>query len=278
MRTGLLWIVLVSLSQQGCTGMFFIPMERLVRTPDEIGLVYRDIEFQSGDGTPLHGWFLPAEGPVRGSILFLHGNAENISTHIGSVYWLPAEGFNVFLFDYRGYGTSSGTPDLHGVMHDADAALGHLVEMQTTRGIPVVVFGQSIGAAIAIYTVAHSGYRDRIDALVAEGAFASYRRIAREKLAAFWLTWPFQYPLSWTISDQYAPIDAVPKVAPIPLLLVYSEGDPIVPASHGQLLFDAASEPKQLWRVPDGRHIGAFTRSEQRRRLLEYVESVTRRH
>ncbi|ALP51655.1 hypothetical protein Tel_00035 [Candidatus Tenderia electrophaga] len=274
LRPALLLMVSISLLQ-GCSNMFFIPMERLVRTPADIGLQYREVEFESSDGTKLHGWFLPAEGAARGSTLFLHGNAENISTHIGSVHWLPAEGYNVLLFDYRGYGKSGGVPELHGVIRDAEAAIEQIVKMEETDHTPIIVYGQSIGASIAIYAVAHSQYREHIDALIAESAFAGYRRIAREKLSAFWLTWPFQYPLSWTVSAAYAPIDAAPKIAPIPLLLVYSEEDRIVPAHHGELLYKAAKQPKQLWRVPNGQHISVFFRPEQRQRLLDYLESVT---
>lgn len=274
-RIALTLILLASLLLPGCTNMFFIPMERMVRTPADIGLKYRDVTFQSSDGTPLHGWFLPAQGKARGSILFLHGNAENISTHIGSVYWLPAQGYNVFLFDYRGYGESGSVPEFHGVMRDAEAAIGEMLKLPETRDTPIVVYGQSIGAAISIYAVAHSEYRDHIRALIAESAFTSYRLIAREKLAAFWLTWPFQYPLSWTINDDYAPIKAVPLISPIPLLLVYSDEDRIVPEHHGQMLYEAAKQPKQLWRVPNGRHISVFTHPDTRQRLLEYLKKAT---
>ena len=274
-RPWLILILVASLAQVGCSNMFFLPMERLVRTPADIGLKYRDVDFPSGDGTQLHGWFLPARGHARGTILFMHGNAENISTHIGSVHWFPAAGYNVFLFDYRGYGRSAGRSELQGVIGDAQAAITKVVDMTGECGGPIVVYGQSIGAAIAIYAVAHSQYHDRIAALIAESAFSSYRRIAREKLAAFWLTWPLQYPLSLTVTDEYAPIDAVAKVSPIPLLLIYSEEDVVVPIHHGESLFAAAAEPKKFWRVPNGRHIGLFVHPEQRKRLLDYIDSVT---
>ncbi len=275
-RLILLGTALISLLQLGCSNMFFIPMQQHVRTPADIGLDYRDIDFESSDGTPLHGWFLPAKGGARGSVLFLHGNAENISTHIGSIYWLPEAGYNVLLFDYRGYGKSGGVAELHGVMRDAEAAVKQMAEMEDAKNLPVIVYGQSIGAAIATYTVAHSHYREQIDATIIESGFSSYRQIAREKLASFWLTWPLQYPLSWTVSDDYKPIDAVPLIAPVPLLLVYSEEDFIIPPHHGQQLYEAAEQPKQLWLVPNGRHISVFARPEQRQRLLDYLNAVTR--
>ena len=118
----LLLIPMLLLFVAGCTSQFFIPMQQHVRTPTDIGLTYDNIGFESSDGTSLHGWWLPANGRAKATILFLHGNAENISTHIGSVHWLPAAGYNVFLFDYRGYGKSAGAVELDGIMRDAHGA------------------------------------------------------------------------------------------------------------------------------------------------------------
>ena len=265
-------IVLFLLFLTGCTNQFFVPMQQLVRTPTDIGLNYDDIKFESSDGTALHGWWLPANGQAKATILFLHGNAENISTHIGSVHWLPAAGYNVFLFDYRGYGDSAGSADLDGIMRDAEAAIGKTIDLADNSAI--IVYGQSIGAAIATYTVAHSQYRDSISAVIIESSFSSYRDIAREKLSEFWLTWPLQYPLSWTISDRYKPLLAIAKISPIPLLLIYSDEDRVIPPRHGQQMYDAANEPKQLWRTKNGRHISIFFHKEQQQRLLDYINTI----
>ena len=107
--------------------MFFQPQTTQYMTPNEIGLAYEDVYFSSTDGTKLHGWFLPAQGKAKGTVLFLHGNAENISTHILSVYWLPAQQYNVFLLDYRGYGLSEGVPDLKGAQEDINIAMNYLL-------------------------------------------------------------------------------------------------------------------------------------------------------
>ena len=143
-------LVLLALGLAGCTGVVFQPMRELILTPDEIGLAYREISFTAADGVCLHGWFLPAKAPRRGSILFLHGNAQNISTHIASVAWLPADGFDVLLFDYRGYGRSEGSPSLPGLHLDFAAALEALFAHPKIDPDRVVVFGQSLGAALAI--------------------------------------------------------------------------------------------------------------------------------
>jgi fermentation-respiration switch protein FrsA (DUF1100 family) len=270
----LIFIGLLSSALFGCSGVFFQPYRGHVQTPKQLGLTYEDVYFQAGDGTPLHAWFLPAKGKAQGTILFLHGNAENISTHIMSVRWLPARGFNVLLLDYRGYGASGGTASMSGVQDDMDAALRTLLARKDVDPDRVVVFGQSLGGAIAIYNVAHSSYRRHIRALVVESAFASYRQIAREKLADFWLTWPLQWPLSWTVSDEYSPSDAAAGISPIPLLVIHGDRDPIVPLHHGQRLYELAREPKQLWVIPGGGHIQAFQSQIYRDRFVGYLTEV----
>lgn len=271
-RLPLLFLLIAVLG--GCSGIFFQPYRGHVRTPAQLNLAYEDVYFQAHDGTALHAWFLPAQGKAVGTILFLHGNAENISTHIGSVYWLPAKGFNVFLLDYRGYGVSQGTPSLAGVQDDVDSALENLLARKDVQADRVVVFGQSLGGAIAIYYVAHSRYRAQIRALVTESAFASYRQIAREKLAVFWLSWPLQYPLSGTVSDAYSPSAAVAQISPIPFLILHGDQDPIVPLHHGQRLFELAKEPKQFWLVKGGGHIQAFRHQNYRDQFVAYLTKV----
>jgi alpha-beta hydrolase superfamily lysophospholipase len=148
--------VLPALLLAGCTGLIFQPLTDHLLTPDRIGLAWRDVAFTTADGVRLHGWFLPASAPRQGSVLFLHGNAENISTHIASVAWLPDAGFDVLLFDYRGYGRSAGRPSLDGLQRDFDAALGTLLAMPEVDPQRVVVFGQSLGGALAITALASS--------------------------------------------------------------------------------------------------------------------------
>lgn len=254
-----------------CAAMFFQPYASYVRTPARLGLSYQDVDVETGDAIRLHGWFLPASAPVCGTILFLHGNAENISTHIGSVYWLPARGFNVLLLDYRGYGASSGTPSFAGIQADIEAAMRYLLGRTDVDRRRIVVFGQSLGAAAAIYYVAHSAHRAVIRALIAESAFSGYAEIAREKMASFWLTWPFQWIPLLTISTRYDPLAAVGGVSPIPLLVVHGERDRIVPVAHGERLYAAAREPKELWRIAGAGHIEGFTSEQWRKRLVSYL-------
>lgn len=257
---------------QGCTSVFFQPQRTMVITPARLGLEYKDVYIQTPDGVRLHAWYLPARNKAKGTVLFLHGNAENISTHIASVYWLPAQDYNVLLPDYRGYGESAGTPTMQGLIADSETAIAWLAKRPDVHATGMAVFGQSLGGSLAVYAVAHTPFRSLIKTLIIDSAFSDYRRIAREKLASFWLTWAFQVPLSWTIDDQFSPIKAIADISPIPLLIIHSIHDPIVPIRHAEALYAAAKQPKQFWRIENGGHIQAMTHEEDRRRLTEYLD------
>ena len=263
--------MLLSVIVAGCSQVFFQPTRIQVLTPDQLGLAYEDMRFPSSDGLELHGWYLPARGKAVATVLFLHGNAENISTHILGVAWMPARHFNVFLFDYRGYGASQGKPTFGGVQEDIDAAMDTLVARNDIDPNRIIVFGQSLGGSLAAHYVAHTAYRDHIRALVIDSAFSSYTGIAREKLAAHWLTWPFQWLASVAIDERFSPLPAVKLISPIPLLVIQGDRDTIVPAHHAQRLYDAALEPKQLWIVPGAGHIQALQNEGQQERLASSI-------
>ncbi len=264
--------ILAGLMLEGCSGLFFYPDESHVRAPAALGLEYRDVWFDSTDGIKLHAWFLPARGQALGTVLFFLVNAENISTHIASVSWLPKRRFNVFLFDYRGYGKSEGSPEIKGLQEDGASAIQYLVENTSIDPNRLIVFGQSIGGAVAIYCVANSTYRCHIRALIVEGSFSGYRKIMRDKLSGFWLTWPLQWLPSLSISDKFSPISVVAKVTPIPLLIIHGENDSIVPMHHATRLYNAANEPKHLWVVQGIDHIEAFSQMDNRERLVAFMK------
>lgn len=258
--------------QTGCTSIFFQPQQGLFENPFVKKVSCEDVYFETPDGVKLHGWLLEPEGKSLGRILFLHGNAENISTHVNNVLWLVLKGYTVFAFDYRGYGLSEGHSTIEGVHIDAEAALKKLISFYPDERI--VVLGQSLGGAIAIYMAANSSLKKEIKAVISEGSFAGYRQIAREKLGQFFLTWPFQYPLSLLFSDSYSPVRYVSKVSPVPLVILHGGKDRIVPLHHGEILYKNAAEPKKLW-VADGMgHIQSFEDEGIRNRLLEYLKSL----
>ncbi len=258
-------------SLTGCTEVFFQPHRLLIDTPQHYGIAYENENFLAADGTHLNAWFLPAQGDVKGTVLFLHGNAENISTHFNSVVWLPKQGYNVLALDYRGYGASDGVPSLAGAQQDIDAALRHLLTHKNVDPKRIVIFGQSLGGSLAVFYSAHSTYRSSIHAIIIDSAFSDYRLIARENLAKFTLTWPFQW-LPWlVIDDDYAPIDAIDMLSPIPLLIIHGNQDVAVSVQHAHRLFQQAKQPKELLIVPNAGHIQSLGNPVVRERLLEFM-------
>lgn len=265
------WFILacIGLLMSGCTHLYFYPETEHYWDPARAGIVYEDVWFEAADGIRLHGWMLPAQTEqVHGTVVFAHGNAQNISSHVLNIHWLPEEGFHVFAFDYRGFGRSEGRPDFPGVHRDMVAALHAAADDPRVDPERMVVFGQSLGGSVALTTVAKVGHEMDIRGVAVDSPFASWRGIAREKFAAFVLTWPFQIPLSWTISDQFAPVDHVHELSPIPLLVMVGTLDQIIPPHHGEQLHEHAGEPKELWRIPEATHSTVLAEADVRDRLV----------
>jgi len=249
-------------------------MREEVWTPAQDNIPYKNVEFESSDGVPLHGWLMcPPDRAPRGTILFLHGNAQNISTHAQSTLWLVKEGYEVFAFDYRGYGRSAGTPDIPGVHRDALAAVDKLLSMPGISPERYVVFGQSLGGSIAVRTVAETPLDQRPRALIIDSAFASYRRVVKDILSGIWFTWPFAWPASLFYGDEYSASRWIDKTGPGPVIVIHGTKDGIVPYEHGVTLYELANDPKGFWTNEDGGHIMALWNLPVRRYFLDFLEA-----
>ena len=258
----IIFALVLTLPCQGCVGgMFYQPDRTVYDTPDRHGLKYEEVAFQSKDGTRLSGWFIPAVGTPRGPVIHFHGNAQNMTAHFGFVSWLPEQGFNLFVFDYRGYGKSAGTVGRRGVYEDSLAALDYIAARPGIDHNKLFVLGQSLGGVNAIAAVG-SRPHTAIRAVAIDSAFASYRGIVRDKIAEMPLLSVLRTPLSHLlIGDDFSPAAVVANIAPTPLLIIHGTGDPVVPYSHGKRLFELAREPKQFWTIQGGDHTEAFADS-----------------
>jgi pimeloyl-ACP methyl ester carboxylesterase len=272
----ILAVLSLALSMSGCRSPFFYPTREHAPVPGLDNIVRQDLRFASEDGVPLHGWLLiPRDRAPRGTILFLHGNAENISTHVQSVLWLVREGYTVLAFDYRGYGWSGGdAPDIPGVHRDARAALSYILSLAGVSRDRLVLFGQSLGAAVAVHTVATASPEQRPRAVILDSPFAGYRRIVRDKLSALIVTWPIARPASWFFDDEYSPERWIGKIAPAPVIVIHGTADRVVPYAHGKRLYDLASDPKGFWTVEGGGHATALRNPEVRGQFLAFLASV----
>ena len=203
----------------GCNGLFFHPQKELTTNPVAEKFEPQDVFFKTADGLTLHGWFILTPDSA-GTVLVFHGNAENLVTHVNSVLWLVKEGFNVFIIDYRGYGRSEGTSTVEGIMLDGRAALDTVFSLNGVEPGRVAVLGQSLGGAVAIHTVATAPRSRDVRAVIVDSTFSGFRSIAREKLGSFFLTWPLQYPLSLLFTNEYSPQEWIPRISPVPLLIL----------------------------------------------------------
>lgn len=235
-------------------------------SPEVFKFTKQDRFFTAEDGTIIHAWQLPTKEEKRGTIFFLHGNAQNLSYHVANVYWLVEKGWEVVLIDYRGYGRSVGEPDFASVQKDALAGYQALLN-QRSDNRPIIVWGQSLGASIAINMAANLPPSDLPQGLIIDSSFSSHRKIMQETLGKSWITWLFQYPLSWPITTEYSPDQSISQIEQVPLLIVHSENDPLISSSHAKTLFELAKAPKQLWISQQQGHITIWNNEKWREDL-----------
>lgn len=259
----------------GCANRLFyypdrVDYEARLATP----VPHEDVWIESTDGVRLHGWFLKAHGEPRATVVYLHGNAQNLTAHAGYVDWLPAAGYNVLIADYRGYGLSTGQPSRAGVLADARASWFYARSRPDVDPQKMILLGQSLGGANAL-ALAGRERLPGLKAVVADSAFSSYGRIGREKMLQIpvlgYFLWPFS-PL--IVSGGLSPEPVVANIAPAPLLLIHGDHDEVVPSSHSDRLFAAAGTPKWLWTLEGGGHADALTRFRDRTapRLLRFLD------
>ncbi len=254
------------LGKKGTDWLFYIPTRDEPKTPRDYGLNYQDVEFRSKDGTKLHGWFIPAKGAeeAKATIVFSHGNAGSLGHHIPFVSWLPAHGFHVFMYDYRGYGKSEGKISRRGLVADASAAFRIVAARPEPGARRIVSLAHSLGCAKSIAAAA----LDRppgLRGVVVVSGFSSYREMAK--------IWGGQVGANLT-DDDLAPAGLIGKLAPVPVLVVHGELDEIIPFAEGRVLAAAAREPKEFIPIPHGHHtdILVVDKGKWRREILAWIE------
>ena len=210
--------------------------------PDSIGLAHESLEIITEDGIRLQAWYVPAR-ETRATVLFFHGNAGNISHRLDSLRVFNELDLATLIFDYRGYGRSEGEVSEQGIYRDAEAVWRHLTG---ERGIPaaeIVLFGRSLGAAVA----ASVASRHKPGALIIESGFVSVPEMAAEIYP--WL------PARWLARIEF-PTGGYLQTVACPVLIVHSRDDEIIPFDHGLRLFEIAREPKQLLELRGGHNDG----------------------
>ena len=221
------WLALVALLALQERRLIFFPTRTLAGEPAELGLRAEELSISAADGVTLHGWWI--EGPGDRVLIWYHGNAGNVGDRLHNARWFVDRlGVDVVLVDYRGYGQSGGTPDEAGVYLDG-MAVYDAVAARSVRAEDVVLFGRSLGGAVAIETA----LRRPAGALVLESVFRSVRALAREHY------WFVPSAVIRTRMDNESKIGRVE----VPTLVLHGDRDAIVPISHGRRLHELAARP-----------------------------------
>ena len=209
--------------------------DRHVPAPAVTGLSdAEDIQIAVADDVTLQGWFLPArQQPPLWTVVVFNGNAGNRAYRVPLAEALRRHGLSVLLFDYRGFGDSTGSPTEDGLHDDARAVHAYLVRRSDVRADRLVYFGESLGTAVAVQlAVEHPPA-----ALILRSPFTSLVDVGR-------LHYPI-LPVRWLLRDRFSSIDAIARVRS-PVLIVAGDRDRIVPLEQSRQLFDRTPEPRQL--------------------------------
>lgn len=251
--------------KKGGNHLFYIPTHDEPATPAKWGYKFDNVTFASSDGTPLHGWFMPAKGKKsKGTIVFSHGNAGAIGHHLGFTMWLIEGGYNVLMYDYRGFGKSGGEVDRRGMIDDVKAAFAYIGTRRDIDQTRLVSFGHSLGGAKSVTALGESAVPG-LRAIIIDGTFSSYRSMARVVAGQLGAD---------LVTDELSPIGFVSKLPEVPFLVVHGKKDEVVPFSQGKSLFDGAHEPKTLFAVEDGTHGGSLYQNNgaYRKKLLAWLD------
>jgi alpha-beta hydrolase superfamily lysophospholipase len=238
--------------EQSCV---FHPSTTLTKTPQDIDLPFDSVILIAADDVNIHGWFIPEHSgeeedtvaDISPSLLFFHGGDGNISDRLQKIRLFHDMGFDVFIFDYRGYGKSGGTPSERGLAQDALAAYSYLVEKHGVRPQRLYLYGEDLGAAVAIDLATKA----RAAGLITEAASASVLGETQQ-------TWPL-IPWQFLLRNKFDSVSKIRDVH-IPVLLIHSSEDEVVSFNDARRLFALAHEPRQLLEI-HGAHNDAFINS-----------------
>ncbi|SNX60169.1 hypothetical protein SAMN06296273_1632 [Nitrosomonas ureae] len=250
----------------GCSSLFYYPDNKnSFFDPKTAGYAPENVFFTDASQRKLHGWWFPAQKyPVKATVIFFHGNAENLTSHFLHLAWISQENYNFFIFDFPGFGRSEGKPTPQSCIESGHAAVDW-VNKHKAEGKPIIIYGQSLGGIIALRTAIDKKSATNLKLVVADSTFDSFREIARVKLSHYWLTWLIQ-PLGYVLlSDRWAPRN-LESLSPVPALVIHGQKDTTVEPIFGNRIFEKLAEPKTLWKIPDGIHTDVFSRHEYKYR------------
>jgi alpha-beta hydrolase superfamily lysophospholipase len=250
--------------------MYFSPKEMVNAEPD-------NYEIAINDKVSLHAWRFKSKQPTAKAVVVqFHGNGENMTSHYVSTVWLINQGYDLFTFDYRGYGKSGGVPSFPQVVGDSIKVLEFVQAQYKDQPIPIIVYGQSLGSMIAYNTVRHT--KIKIDQMILEGGIYSLNQVSADVLSRHWVTWLFQ-PMGHVLMSHKYNFKKVAKDFPkIPVLILHSKPDPIIPYTQSEKIFKKLNVPTKCLKLVDERehtNIGNVANGKYRVDILGFLEKQT---
>ena len=220
------WLLLAIFIYFFQTKLIFFPHNEIEATPALISLQHEDISLTTTDGEVLNAWWVP-HPEARATILFLHGNAGNISHRLDSIDIFHQLGLSVLIIDYRGYGNSTGEPSEQGTYIDAETAWNYLVNEKNIQSDDIIIFGRSLGGAVATWLAE----KHPSAGLIVESSFTSIADMGKHY-------YPY-LPTSLLARIKYSSIDRIANIKS-PTLFIHSKGDEVIPYKYGKQLFTEA--------------------------------------
>lgn len=229
--------------------LIYYPYKQIEITPEYISLDYEELTLTTSDNIQLNAWWIP-HADARATLLFLHGNAGNISHRLDSIDIFHELGLSVLIIDYRGYGKSTGTPSEKGTYIDAETAWNYLTHEKNINSDKIIIFGRSLGGAVATWLAE----RYSSAALILESNFTSIANIGKHY-------YPY-LPTSLLTRIKYPSKNRMSNIK-TPVLIIHSANDEIIPYKFGKQLFEAANQPKTFLDI-NGDHNNGFINSTEK--------------
>jgi len=260
---GAVYIALALFMTVAQSWLVYQPTHEIESNPQSIGLAYDEVRLRTSDNVLISGWYIPCDSSIA-TIMICHGNAGNISHRLETIKIFHDLGLAVFIFDYRGYGNSTGSPSEKGTYIDAEAAWDYLTNTKNIAPDSIILFGRSLGGPIAAYIA--EKYNPR--GLILESTMTSIPDIASKM-------YPF-LPVRLLSRFDYNTLEYLKNIH-CPVLIIHSPDDEIIPYENGEKLFAAANEPKTFLQIK-GSHNDGFWESgdEYKDGLNKFISNSSR--
>lgn len=277
-RKGRALLLAGALLAAACNRVYYQPSRKSHGDAAAAGHAYSEHIFLSGSGNRLHGRLFPRRSgsPAKGLWVFFHGSGRNLSGSYSMYAWVTEHGWDYFVFDYSGYGRSTGKAGREAIFRDGISALELAATSLPGDGGKLVLSGESLGGAVLLGSAAAWEGRRRASVIFVDCSFPSYRKVARAVMDARFYAWPFQHLGPLLVSDAHSPERGLDSLKGIPLLVTHCREDDKIPFAMGEALYAAAPDPKTFWPLEDCGHTRGFTDAfpRNRERLLAFIDSL----